>query len=56
MSDKPDDPLGRITALLNKGVITVAQQAALHSHCDALQAAALAGTELPEFTVEADPT
>lgn len=44
-----------ITSLFNAGLISKATQDAIHAHVDAYQAAALAGTPPPEFTVEADP-
>jgi hypothetical protein len=44
-----------ITSLFEGGVITIDQQAAVHSHIDALVAAANSGTVPPEFQVGADP-
>lgn len=44
-----------ITGLASKGVITAATQDALHSHVDAVCAAALNGQAPPAWTVEADP-
>lgn len=44
-----------ISAMFGAGIITVEQQDALHKHVDALQAAALAGTPPPSWTVESDP-
>jgi hypothetical protein len=44
-----------IAALFGAGIITKEQQDKLHAHVDAVCAAAIAGTELPHWTVEADP-
>jgi hypothetical protein len=44
-----------ITSLFTAGLISKDQQDKIHAHVDAVCAAALAGQELPEWTVEADP-
>lgn len=44
-----------IDALFSAGLISEEVQNKIRSHVDAISAAALAGTELPEWTVEADP-
>jgi len=44
-----------ITAMFKAKIITVEQQDAMKAHVDALQAAALAGTPPPAWTVEQDP-
>ncbi len=45
-----------IASLFQGGLISQAQQDAIHAHVDAICKAALAGEELPEWTVEADPS
>lgn len=45
-----------ITSLFNHGVISAEQQNAIHSHVDAICAAAQAGTVPPSWQVEADPS
>ena len=45
-----------IASLFGAGLITKEQQDRIHAHVDAICAAALAGQELPEWTVEADPS
>lgn len=44
-----------ITGLFESGAIDVVTQNKIHSHIDAVQAAVLAGTVPPAWTVEADP-
>jgi predicted RNA-binding protein associated with RNAse of E/G family len=44
-----------IASLFSAGLITKEQQDRIHAHVDAVCAAALAGQELPEWTVEPDP-
>lgn len=44
-----------ISSLFSAGLIPADLQNRIHSHVDAISTAALAGTELPEWTVEADP-
>ena len=45
-----------VTALFEAAVISKADQDAMHNHIDALQAAALAGTVPPAWSVEPDPS
>jgi predicted RNA-binding protein associated with RNAse of E/G family len=45
-----------ITSLFEAGLISKATQDAAHAHVDAYCAAALAGQEPPQWTVEADPS
>lgn len=45
-----------ITNLFGSGVIDKATQDALHAHVDAVATAMLTGRELPQWTVEPDPT
>ncbi len=44
-----------IASLFGAGVISQGTQDKIHAHVDAICAAAIAGQELPEWTVEADP-
>ena len=44
-----------VSSLFGAGVITAAQQDALHAHIDDLVFALLNGNEPPEFTIEPDP-
>lgn len=44
-----------ITSLFEGGVITKAQQDAVHSHVDAVAAAVKGGNLPPEWSVEPDP-
>lgn len=44
-----------IRSLFSGGLITEAQQDAVHAHVDAIAAAAVAGNPPPEWTVEAYP-
>lgn len=43
------------TELFGKGLISKAQQDAVHAHIDALEVAVKANAVPPEFVVEADP-
>lgn len=45
-----------ITTLFENGVITAAQQNAVHAHVDAVAAAVANGQTPPEFVVAPDPT
>ncbi|HVX56977.1 MAG TPA: hypothetical protein VHA37_04545 [Candidatus Saccharimonadales bacterium] len=45
-----------IAGLFYKGLISKATQDAIHAHVDAICAAAQAGQEGPEFTIEPDPS
>lgn len=44
------------TTLFGSGLITVAQQEAIHSRIDVLAGHVNAGTRPPEYTVDADPS
>lgn len=44
-----------ISSLATRGLISTAQQNAVHAYVDAVAAAAASGNTPPEFTVEADP-
>lgn len=44
-----------VTGLFESGAIDVVTQNKIHSHIDGIQAAVLAGTVPPAWTVEADP-
>jgi hypothetical protein len=45
-----------IGSLFSAGLIGKDVQDRIHNHVDAICNAAIAGTELPEWTVEADPS
>ena len=45
-----------ISSLFGAGLISKKTQDAIHAHVDAVCAAALAGQEPPQWTVEADPS
>lgn len=45
-----------IASLFEAGLISKAQQDAIHAHVDAIAASAASGQTPPEFTVEADPS
>lgn len=50
-----EDSKAYISALFKAGVISKADQDALHAHVDAIQAAVDAGEVPPSWTVEKDP-
>jgi argininosuccinate lyase len=51
-----EDSKAYISALFKAGVISKADQDALHAHVDAIQAAVEAGEVPPSWSVEPDPT